>query len=82
MIRFLLLVFVFLVLLWKWRGYRAGALRDLQHRLRPRPPSADSAAAPVTMVSCAYCGIHLPAQEAVQGARGPYCSVQHQRNAE
>lgn len=34
------------------------------------------------MVRCPVCGTHVPAEDAVTGQRGSYCSGQHRRDAE
>ncbi len=35
-----------------------------------------------TMVSCAYCGLHVPQKEALQMQGKYYCSSEHQKRAE
>ncbi|NOZ36930.1 MAG: hypothetical protein GXP11_02465 [Gammaproteobacteria bacterium] len=35
-----------------------------------------------TMVSCAYCGLHVPQNEALQAQGKYYCSSEHQKRAE
>ena len=41
---------------------------------KPRPPQA----APVPMLACAHCGVHLPQADAVLDAAGrPFCSTAH-----
>ena len=44
-------------------------------RRTPAPPPA--AAGPQAMVSCAHCGLHLPASEALPGRGGQFCSAAH-----
>ena len=44
-------------------------------------PRATTVAPVQDMVACAHCGIHLPKREAVQGARGVYCSTEHRTAA-
>lgn len=39
----------------------------------PRPP------APVVMVECAHCGLHLPAADALPEGSRLYCSEAHRR---
>jgi len=51
---------------------------------RSRPPVAtgrrDAVAGPQAMVSCAQCGMHLPASESVEGEGGRrYCCAEHRR---
>lgn len=37
---------------------------------------------PMPMVQCAYCGIHLPASEAVHYQDKTWCSLEHAQEAE
>lgn len=55
----------------------------LTRQRKPAPPvSRPTTVAPLEdMVACAHCGIHLPKREAVQGARGIYCSTEHRAAA-
>lgn len=69
--KYLLIAVVVLVVLWLARG-----------RSRREPPPAAPPRRPVdpqAMVRCAHCGVHLPAQDALSGARGSYCSAEHRR---
>lgn len=45
----------------------------------PAPPPAPPAppAVPQHIVSCAYCGLHLPQSEALPGLGGVFCSAAH-----
>lgn len=70
----LILVLVFLVA-WQWRN---GRVKDI----KTKPVRRDSSQDPVDMVACAHCGVHLPAQDAVQGKAGLYCGAQHRTAAE
>jgi uncharacterized protein len=45
-------------------------------RKRARPEAAPRAE---SMVPCAHCGINVPRSEALEGARGFYCSEEHRR---
>ncbi|OWQ45115.1 hypothetical protein CDL60_22630 [Roseateles noduli] len=63
-------------------GFKRG--RPASRDARPQSPSAPPApAAPApspeleSMVSCAECGTHLPAGEAVPGRGGLFCSASH-----
>jgi uncharacterized protein len=69
--KYLFWLLVGLVVWWAWRRSRSTP---------PRPPEAASAA-PQDMVACAHCGLHLPHNEAVAGARGQYCSAAHRSAA-
>lgn len=63
-------------------GFKRGrpATRDAH---RPGPGGAPAPAAPPpareleSMVSCAECGTHLPAGEALPGRGGQFCSADH-----
>lgn len=66
--KYLLLFFIFMVLLWQWRHARAPKVKQAQRK---------GASGPVDMVRCAHCGLHLPASDAVQGASALYCSTEH-----
>ena len=45
---------------------------------RPLPPSAKPGA-PLEMVECAHCGLHLPAADALADGSRLYCSDAHRR---
>lgn len=58
-------------------------------RSRPREPEAGApppppppAAAPQAMLRCAECGMHLPADEALPGKGGVFCSAAHRNGFE
>lgn len=54
-------------------------------RARPREPEArkrEAPAAPQAMLSCAECGMHLPADEALPGKGGVFCSAAHRSSFE
>ena len=55
-------------------------------RSRPREPEARTPAPPPprpqAMVSCAECGTHLPADEALPGKGGVFCSGGHRASFE
>ena len=65
--KILLFLVVVFVLLWLLRGAttrrRGGAAR---------PPPA-----PQEMIACAYCGVHLPRDEALPGRGGVFCGDAH-----
>ncbi len=66
--RFLLVFLVVLLLAWRWRAWREAKQRDRQASAKPRTTE---------MVICLQCGVHIPVQEAVIGAKGSYCSAAH-----
>jgi uncharacterized protein len=73
--KLLLVVVVILLGAWLLFGRRRGS----------RPPEGDASRrpgdgppAPLAMVACAHCGVHLPREDAVVGGSGaPYCSEAH-----
>ena len=61
---------------------KSAALR--RSAMPPAPPSAPSepSAAIESMVQCDYCGIHLPASEALPAVRGAqFCCEEHRQRA-
>jgi uncharacterized protein len=73
--KFLLLFFIFMVLLWQWRQARQPKVKQAA-RKNAGPDSVQQ------MVACAQCGLHLPASDAVHGAQGLYCSTSHRQARE
>ena len=73
--KFLLLFFIFMVLLWQWRHAREQKVSQVKRKNGPP-------AGVVNMVACAQCGMHLPATEAVKGTKGLYCSAAHRQARE
>lgn len=73
--KFVLVILVVLVGVWLWR-----AKRQADPKLhRPKPPTA---AAPLEMVRCTLCSVHIPLVDAVHGKKGPYCCADHLQRAE
>jgi len=58
-------------------GARRGRPREPEARTPPPPP-----AAPRAMLRCAECGLHLPADEALPGRGGVFCSAAHRAGFE
>ena len=56
-----------IVLLWLLRG----ATTRRQRTDAAQPPS------PQPMIACAYCGVHLPRDEALPGRGGVFCGDAH-----
>ena len=69
--KYLFWLVVVLVAVWAFKRSRPGSA-----------PNKDTPAAPKSMVACAHCGIHLPAEEAVAGQKGLYCSTGHRSAAQ
>ena len=58
-------------------GAKRSRPRDPEQRKPPPPP-----ASPRAMLSCAECGMHLPADEALPGKGGVFCSAAHRASFE
>ncbi len=70
--KLLVLLLAVLAGVWLWRrGQRARLARRTGQRKGALP-----------MARCARCGMHVPADEAVSGQRGSYCSAAHRRDSE
>jgi uncharacterized protein len=67
--KILLFLIAVVVLLWLLRGTTG---RRGNGAGRPRPPSA-----PQPVIACAYCGVHLPRDEALPGRGGVFCGDAH-----
>lgn len=67
----IILVFVAFYALWWLLRRSFGAQR--------RPPSGRGSATdePQTILACAYCGLHLPRDEALPGRGGIFCGEAH-----
>lgn len=53
-------------------GFRRGRPREPEQRTPAAPP-----AGPKAMLRCEECGMHLPADEALPGRGGVFCSAAH-----
>jgi uncharacterized protein len=71
-VKYLLLFFIFMVLAFQWRQARSAKVKQAA---RKSAAQVDV----VNMVACAHCGVHLPAGDAIAGARGMYCSAAHRQ---
>ena len=69
-----LLVLIALVLVAVWAIKRA-----LARFGQDAPPAPKRAAEQGDLVSCAYCGVHLPRGEALLDAERLFCSAEHAR---
>jgi uncharacterized iron-regulated membrane protein len=70
-VKALLMLLIVLAGVWLWRK-RQASLTELK---RQPPPVLD-------MVPCSFCAVHVPGAEAVPGAKGCYCSLDHLHQAE
>ena len=73
--KFVLLVLLVLIGVLLWRN-RQPTERPVEKRTRQPDP------APLEMVRCSLCSVHIPAADAVQGKSGPYCCADHRQDAE
>lgn len=71
--KFLLLLMAVFVLFWLVRG----SLRRMRGPRPPGPPAPGPAEAPLPMLRCAQCGLHLPRDEALPGKGGVFCGAPH-----
>jgi uncharacterized protein len=69
--RLLILILVALVAIW--------LIRRAIQRSRERKDAAAAPPSPAALVSCARCGVNLPAPEARMLEGRPYCSEEHAR---
>ncbi len=61
-----------------WRSNRRSIKKD------DAPPDASEAdqSSAQDMVQCAYCAVHVPRPDAVQGKSGIYCGTEHRDRLE
>jgi uncharacterized protein len=77
--KYLLVLAVIVVAIWFWRRGRQEEMRTRSRPPRNPPPAVG---APKAMVRCDYCGLHLPATDAINGPDGTYCCAAHRKAAE
>lgn len=79
--KYLLVLVVVLVVAWVLMGRRRGAgeqPRGTDTASAGKGKKRNKEAAPVEMVTCTHCGVHLPQTEALTNARGElFCSDAH-----
>ena len=71
--KYLLWIGVILIILW---FLRSKGNRQTRETRRP------TAREPERMVSCAFCGVHLPESESIKDAGLFYCCAEHRRDAQ
>ena len=74
--KFFLLLVLFFVVVWLFRGGRRRGERGTP----PQPsvaPSDDAQSSSESIVACMHCGLHLPQGEAVSGDAGWFCGDAH-----
>lgn len=72
--KYLIVFLIIFVVAWRWRSARTSEMLDSQQKRDGQQPT--------DMVRCAQCGVHLPANEAVTGRQGSYCSTAHRQLTE
>lgn len=76
MLKFLLVLLVVGIGVWSLVSRLRGPRHDRPADDRPAEPAG---LAPVQMVECAHCGLHLPAADALAEGSRLYCSDAHRR---
>jgi uncharacterized protein len=74
-VKAILLLLAVLAGVWLWRNRQVG-------NTELKPPQPNNPPPALDMVPCSYCAVHIPGAEAVQGAKGSYCSLDHLNQAE
>lgn len=76
--KYLVLLGVVLAVLWLLRQARKNARPEAS-----TPPATAPKHEPTEIVACARCGVHLPRDQALPGARGhSYCCAAHLQESE
>jgi uncharacterized protein len=68
-----------LAAIWFFKASRRGAGSPQKP---PTKTSANPDVPALDMVRCHFCEVHLPRPDAIEGKKGSYCSLEHQRRAE
>ena len=76
MLKFLLVLLVVGIGVWSLVSRLRGLRGD---RTAGNRPAGKTGKAPVQMVECAHCGLHLPRSEALTHGKHHYCCAEHQR---
>ncbi|BAO83694.1 flagellar biosynthesis/type III secretory pathway lipoprotein [Serpentinimonas maccroryi] len=86
--KYALVALVLVLAFFIWRHKRRQRLREreqhqaAQAQAAARKQQEQTLAAPVQMVQCHHCGLHLPLSEATPGALGHYCDHEHRQRVE
>jgi uncharacterized protein len=67
-----------LAAIWFFKASRRGTDNTKKGAKEPVNPDVPA----LDMVRCHFCEIHLPRPDAIEGKKGSYCSLEHQRRAE
>ena len=73
--KFLLLLALLLFGIWLWRSNR-------QMGAGSKSKSAANGSAPIEMIGCSLCAVHVLASDALPGEKGYYCCQDHLQRAE
>lgn len=79
--KYALVLAIVLIGFWLWRRNREEPPVSKSAEKPPLHPQATHSE-PQIMISCAKCGLHLPASEAWAGKQGSYCSMAHRQQSE
>lgn len=76
--KFLLVLLAVVFGVWLWRKSR------IEDKAAPRPPAPPAQApdTPQEMQRCAWCQVHLPRSDMVNGQDALYCCDEHRQRAE
>ena len=74
--KLLLVLAVVLFGVWFWRSSR-GVVHQRPKKQEPRAMQA-----PLEMVGCALCSVHVSIADAIPGKNGFYCCLDHRQRAE
>jgi uncharacterized protein len=77
MSRALFWILLALLIYFAVRSKLRAAARNSQMNVPPQPPSAPPAVTIENMTSCAHCGLHFPASEALHADGRDYCCPAH-----
>ncbi len=73
--KYLLSLLVLLLGFMWWKSRRAQEI--VTHERQPPASPPAKPLKPVAMVACTHCGLHLPAQDAIERKGAVYCSAEH-----
>jgi uncharacterized protein len=72
-----LFILLILGLVFYGLGARRTRERERDAAPAPKPKSPAAPVPPQSMLACAECGVHLPAQDALPGRGGQFCCAAH-----
>ncbi len=73
--KFLLLLALLLIGIWLWRSNR-------KVNSKSKSKNATGGPAPIEMIACSLCAVHVLATDALPGRKGYYCCQEHRQRAE